>query len=117
MKKEQNQLSINMNHSTLPSPSSNCHSESLKMATKYVEQQAEQQNNNGSKPVALEKDVTRITYYYTELLKENEKRASRMGLSDEKKKEITAKSPQSNLKETNNYKKFIINTMDKRKST
>ena len=38
------------------------------------------------------KDVTRITNYYTEILKENEKRAGRMGLSDEKKEEIIAKS-------------------------
>ena len=93
MKKEQNRI-IYKHESlyTYPVPVQIDLSESLKMATKYVKQKAEQQNNNGSKPVALEKDVTRITYYYTELLKENEKRASRMGLSDEKKKEITAKS-------------------------
>jgi hypothetical protein len=64
----------------------------LKVATNYVKQQAEQQNHPDTKSVAYEKDTIRITNYYTELLKENEKRVSRPGLSDEKKKEITTKS-------------------------
>ena len=93
MKKEQNRI-IYKHESlyTYPIPVQIDLSQPIDMATNYVKQLAEQQNNHASKPVAFEKDITRITNYYTELLKENEKRASRTGLSDEKKKEIMAKS-------------------------
>ncbi len=66
--------------------------EPLNIAAEYVKQKAEQEHNYDSKTAALEKDVTRITNYYTDLLQENEKRANRKGLSDEKKQEIKAKS-------------------------
>ncbi|WP_078429199.1 hypothetical protein [Alkalihalobacterium alkalinitrilicum] len=93
MKKDQNRIIYK--HEALynyPIPIQIDLSKSLEVATKYVKQKGEQQNNQVHKLVALEKDVTRITNYYTELLNENEKRASRKGLSDEKKKEITTKS-------------------------
>lgn len=93
MKKEQNRIIYK--HESLysyPIPVQIDLTKPLEIAAKYMKQKAEQQNSHDATSIALQKDVTRITTYYTELLKENEKRAGRAGLSDEKKKEITAKS-------------------------
>lgn len=93
MKKEQNRIIYKPEPLyTYPISAQIDLSRPLELASKYVKLKAEQQNNHASKAVALEKDVTRITNYYTELLIENDKRASRSGLSEEKKKEIIAKS-------------------------
>lgn len=91
MKKEQNRI-IYKNESLYPYPIpvQIDLSKAFNVATTYLKQSGEQ--NNHSNRAALEKDVTRITNYYTELLHENEKRASRRGLSEEKKREITEKS-------------------------
>ncbi|MFZ3590554.1 hypothetical protein ACOI1C_15200 [Bacillus sp. DJP31] len=91
MKKEQNRITYkNKSLYPYPVPVPINLSNALNVTTTYLKQSVEQ--NNYSNPVALEKDVTRITDYYTELLHENDKRASRMGLSEEKKREITEKS-------------------------
>ena len=85
MKKEQNRIIYKQEPLyTYPIPVQIDLSKALKSATTYVKQWAKQQNSD-TKSAAYEKDVARITNYYSELLKENEKRAKRMGLSDEKK--------------------------------
>lgn len=61
-------------------------------AVAYVEKIAEEQRKNPSREAFLQKDVDRITTYYSELLAENQKRAQRKGLSEEKQTELTAKS-------------------------
>ncbi len=64
----------------------------LEEATKYVSDLSEQYKNEQSPKKTIEKDIDRITNYYKELLSENEKRATRKGLSEEKKAELAAKS-------------------------
>lgn len=93
MKKEQNRIIYR--HKPLynyPIPMQIDLSKPLELATAYVRQQAEEQDHQATKQAALEKDIARITNYYMELLKENEKRAARSGLSETKQQEITAKS-------------------------
>lgn len=64
----------------------------MNAATKYVQSLVEQQKSEQSNRLILEKDVERITNYYSELLAENEKRSNRKGLSEDKVKEIKTKS-------------------------
>jgi len=66
--------------------------QALNAATKYVQSLVEQQKSEQSNRLILEKDVERITNYYSELLVENEKRSNRKGLSEDKVKEIKTKS-------------------------
>ncbi|WP_404996824.1 hypothetical protein [Caldifermentibacillus hisashii] len=66
--------------------------QALNAATKYVQSLVEQQKSEQSNRLILEKDVERITNYYSELLAENEKRSNRKGLSEDKVKEIKTKS-------------------------
>ncbi|XJZ27760.1 hypothetical protein ACF5W4_02610 [Bacillota bacterium Lsc_1132] len=67
-------------------------SKALCTATEYLKERAEQEKNSASKSAAYKNDVMRITNYYMDLLAENEKRAKRAGLSEEKQKELKAKS-------------------------
>lgn len=66
--------------------------QALNAATKYVQSLVEKQKSEQSNRLILEKDVERITNYYSELLVENEKRSNRKGLSEDKVKEIKTKS-------------------------
>ncbi|MEN0648361.1 MAG: hypothetical protein WAW77_04635 [Caldibacillus thermoamylovorans] len=66
--------------------------QALNAATKYVQSLVEKQKSEQSNRLILEKDVERITNYYSELLAENEKRSNRKGLSEDKVKEIKTKS-------------------------
>lgn len=66
--------------------------QALNAATKYVKALVEKQKSEQSNRLILEKDVERITNYYSELLAENEKRSNRKGLSEDKVKEIKTKS-------------------------
>ena len=93
MKKEQNRIVYK--HQPIysyPIPVELDLSKPLKIANKYVREQVKEQYQLESQSIAMERDVSRITDYYTELLNENEKRGNRAGISDEKKKEISAKS-------------------------
>ena len=64
----------------------------FELAVKEVERRAEEQWKGLSSPELMAKDISRITSYYTELLKENDRRAERKGLSEDKIKEIRARS-------------------------
>jgi len=66
--------------------------QALNAATKYVQSLVEKQKSEQSNRLILEKDIERITNYYSELLVENEKRSNRKGLSEDKVKEIKTKS-------------------------
>lgn len=67
-------------------------SQALNIATDFLKEQAEQEKNNETQSVAYKKDVMRITNYYSDLVAENEKRLKRAGLSEEKQREMKAKS-------------------------
>lgn len=93
MKKEQNRIVYK--HQPIycyPIPVELDLSQPLKIANNYVREQVKEQYKLESQSIAMERDVSRITDYYTELLNENEKRGNRAGINDEKKKEISAKS-------------------------
>lgn len=66
--------------------------QALNVATKYVKSLVKKQKSAPLNRLILEKDVQRITNYYSELLAENEKRSNRKGLSEDRVKEIKTKS-------------------------
>ncbi|QDI92157.1 hypothetical protein EPH95_13960 [Salicibibacter halophilus] len=55
-------------------------------------QQAEDEKNSRLEDQALQTDIDRIEEYYAELMEENKKRASRKSITEEKKKDIEAKT-------------------------
>ncbi|MDC3425038.1 hypothetical protein NC797_11030 [Aquibacillus sp. 3ASR75-11] len=61
-------------------------------AYNHVENKTEKQQKQRQKDNQLQKDLDRIETYYQELIKENDRRAQRKGLSEEKVEEITTKS-------------------------
>lgn len=93
MKREQNRIIYKQEPLyTLPLAAPIDMNAALEEATNYVSRLSEHKKNEQAKELAIAKDIDRITNYYKELLSENEKRASRKGLSEEKKKELAAKS-------------------------
>lgn len=58
----------------------------------YILQRAEDEKQQRLQDKALQYDVDRIQDYYTELIKENEKRATKKGLTEEKKEDIYTKT-------------------------
>lgn len=93
MKQEQNRIMYQHQPVyTYPVPAAIDVQGALLRATDYVKEVAEQQRNDVSKSIAMAKDVDRITNYYMELVAENDKRANRKGLSEEKRKEHISKS-------------------------
>lgn len=57
-------------------------------AYSWIETYAQEKRQQRRQDQQLEKDMERLNTYYTELIEENEKRAARKGLSDEKRAEI-----------------------------
>ncbi|WP_449355336.1 hypothetical protein ACUL41_04465 [Virgibacillus natechei] len=93
MKQEQNRIMYQHEPLyTYPLPVSVDVTQAFDKATEQAREIAEQQKNDPAKDALLKKDVDRIENYYAELLSENEKRASRKGLSEEKRQEHLAKS-------------------------
>ncbi len=93
MKDNQNRMTYQQkSHYTYPIPVEVDMTKLLEQATNYVKQRAEQQHSQSQNSHAFEKDISRITNYYTELQNKNDKRAKRMGISEEKRAEIEAKS-------------------------
>lgn len=66
--------------------------EAFHTATIYVKEFTDKQKEEQMEVNYLQGDIDRITNYYHELLVENERRANRKGLSEEKKREILLKS-------------------------
>ncbi|QQK78783.1 hypothetical protein HUG20_01925 [Salicibibacter cibi] len=64
----------------------------FEVAMANVQQQAENEKNTRLEDQEFQQDIDRIKEYYTELMEENKKRASRKGLTEEKKKDIEAKT-------------------------
>lgn len=93
MKQEQNRITYNPEPLyNYPIPALATTSAAFEKATGFVKEAAEQEKRDQARTNSLSKDVDRITIYYDELLAENNKRATRKGLSEEKKKEIVMKS-------------------------
>lgn len=61
-------------------------------ATNYIKEKSEQQKNEQNDEREMAKDIERINHYYDALAAENDKRANRKGLSEDKQKEIFAKT-------------------------
>jgi hypothetical protein len=82
---------------TYPVPDLIDTSTSFEMAYKSAKAHAENISRERLDLNLLKKDLHRIETYYDELLKENNKRATRKGISEEKKKEIASKSKATEL--------------------
>ncbi|MCJ7842596.1 hypothetical protein MUB24_17165 [Lederbergia sp. NSJ-179] len=93
MKQEQNRIIYQQNPIyTYPLPATFDVNHAFTIATTYVKEITERQKKDGSNSELMAKDVDRITNYYKELVEENDKRANRKGLSEEKQKEYRSKS-------------------------
>lgn len=77
---------------TLPVPELININESFKSAYEHVYQSASSNIKRLSESAQLKKDLNRIESYYNELLLENNKKADRKGITEEKKQEISQKS-------------------------
>ncbi|MFT8310897.1 MAG: hypothetical protein ABF629_07010 [Sporolactobacillus sp.] len=66
--------------------------QAFSVAYNYVKRYAEEEQRQHQQEQHLQKDIDRIEAYYGDLLKENNKKATRRGQSDDKLKEIAAKT-------------------------
>src|SRR5699024_1493505 len=66
--------------------------QALQTATTHVKEQSEQQKNAQFDAQQIAKDIDRIYHYYDALIAENDKRATRKGITEEKQKEIGTKT-------------------------
>ena len=93
MKRDQNRIIYKQEPLyTYPIPATVDMSVAFERATDYVKELAEQEKQDQTKENMLAKDIDRIMNYYTELIAENNKKANRKGLTEEKVEEIGAKS-------------------------
>lgn len=77
---------------TYPVPNLMNTNEAFKTAYQSAKSNAEYISRQRLESNKLEKDLRRIETYYDQLLQENDNRAARKGISEEKKKEIASKS-------------------------
>ncbi|WP_230855991.1 hypothetical protein [Virgibacillus dakarensis] len=77
---------------TYPLPVSIDVPQAFSMATAHVKKLSEQQKSDPTRMAAMDKDINRITTYYRELVAENERRADRKGISEEKRREYLEKT-------------------------
>lgn len=93
IEKEQNRIIYQQTPMyNLPFPKSFDLQHGFEVAMADVQQQGEEEKNARLEDQALQKDIDRIEEYYAELMEENKKRASRKGITEEKKKDIEAKT-------------------------
>lgn len=90
-------------------------SEGVKAAWRYANDKAEQQNQLNTQDWQMQKDLDRIGFYYQDLLDEQLKKASRKGISENKKNELLDKAKaieverEKQIRETMNKYKGSVN--------
>jgi len=92
MEKEQNRIIYT--HEPLysyPVPVTIDISSSLEKSTAYVQEHAKEQKNKILKTHTIQKDIDRITQYYSDLLTENEKKQNRKGITEKKIQDLNSK--------------------------
>lgn len=93
MREEQNRIMYQeQNEAAYPIPVAIDMDGAYKTATEQVQAIGEEQKRKHIDEREMNKDIERITNYYAALVAENDKRANRKGLSEEKRAEILQKS-------------------------